>query len=221
MEGRPDVDSEDDDTLMSRAAAGDRRAFALLVTRHAQRVRAVALRFSGNAADADDVTQQAFFAAWREAANWQRGRARFGTWIYRVAVNRCIDLSRRRRVRSWLSLDAVAEPADEAPDAADRAVQRSELEAVRRDILALPEKQRAALLLAVQAEKGTAEIGAALGVSAGAAEQLLVRARRTLRERARERMQDGPVGARPAADTDSGGADRRRAAGAKRAEERR
>ncbi|MFO0989545.1 MAG: sigma-70 family RNA polymerase sigma factor [Alphaproteobacteria bacterium] len=207
---------------MSRAAAGDRRAFALLVTRHAERVRAVALRFSGNAADADDVTQQAFFAAWREAANWQRGRARFGTWIYRVAVNRCIDLSRRRRVRS------LAEPrrrrGARGRGAGCRRPRRAAQRAgggAARDILALPEKQRAALLLAVQAEKGTAEIGAALGVSAGAAEQLLVRARRTLRERARERMQDGPVGARPEADTDSGGADRRGAAGAKRAEERR
>lgn len=215
------MDSEDDDTLMSRAAAGDRRAFSLLVTRHAERVRAVALRFSGNAADADDVTQQAFLAAWRDAANWQRGRARFSTWIYRVAVNRCIDLSRRRRVRAWLSLDSVAEPQDDAPGAAELADQQSELAAVRRDILALPEKQRAALLLAVQAEKGTAEIGAALGVSAGAAEQLLVRARRTLRERARERMRDGPVGVRPASDEDSGGAARRTAADAKRAEARR
>ncbi len=217
------MDSEDDDALMSRSAAGDRRAFSLLVARHAERVRAVALRFSGNAADADDVTQQAFLAAWRDAANWQRGRARFSTWIYRVAVNRCIDLARRRRVRSWLSLDAVAEPEDAAPGAAELAVQRSELAAVRRDILALPEKQRAALLLAVQAEKSTAEIGEALGVSAGAAEQLLVRARRALRQRARERMQDGPVGDWPALDmeSDSGGAARRTAAGAKRAEERR
>lgn len=216
------MDSEDDDTLMSRAAAGDRRAFSLLVVRHAERVRAVALRFSGNAADADDVTQQAFLAAWRDAGNWQRGRARFSTWLYRVVVNRCIDLSRRRRVRAWLSLDAVAEPADAAPGAADLAVQRSELAAVRRDILALPEKQRAALLLAVQAEKSTAEIGEALGVTAGAAEQLLVRARRALRERARERMQDGP-GARPAQDVeaDSGGAARRTAADSKRAEARR
>ncbi len=217
------MDSEDDDTLMARAAAGDRRAFALLVTRHAERVRSVALRFSGNAADADDVTQQAFLAAWRDARNWQRGRARFSTWIYRVAVNRCIDLARRRRVRSWLSLDAVAEPEDDAPDAAERAAQQSELAAVRRDMLALPEKQRAALLLAVQAEKSTAEIGEALGVSAGAAEQLLVRARRALRERARERMREGPVGARPAqaADGDSGGARGREPAGAKGAEVRR
>ena len=217
------MDSEDDDTLMSRAAAGDRRAFSLLVIRHAERVRAVALRFSGNAADADDVAQAAFLAAWREAPNWQSGRARFSTWLYRVAVNRCIDLARRRRVRSWLSLDVVAEPEDEAPSAADLAVQRSELAAVRRDIRALPEKQRAALLLAVQAEKSTAEIGEALDVSAGAAEQLLVRARRTLRERARERLRDGPVGARPAEGVteDSGGAARRNAAGSKRAEVRR
>jgi RNA polymerase sigma-70 factor (ECF subfamily) len=217
------VTSDDDDALMSRAAAGDRRAFSLLVIRHAERVRAVALRFTGNAADADDVAQATFLAAWRDLPNWQRGRAQFGTWLYRVAVNRCIDLARRRRVRSWLSLDAVAEPADERVSAADVAVHQSELAAVRRDIRALPDKQRAALLLAVQAEKSMAEIAEALGVSAGAAEQLLVRARRSLRERARERMREEPVGAPPAdnANGNSGGAPRRAAAGAKRAEERR
>jgi RNA polymerase sigma-70 factor (ECF subfamily) len=217
------VTSDDDDTLMSRAAAGDRRAFSLLVIRHAERVRAVALRFTGNAADADDVAQATFLAAWRDLPNWQRGRAQFGTWLYRVAVNRCIDLARRRRVRSWLSLDAVAEPADERVSAADVAVHQSELAAVRQDIRALPEKQRAALLLAVQAEKSMAEIAEALGVSAGAAEQLLVRARRSLRERARERMREEPAGAPPAdnANGNSGGAHRRAAAGVKRAEERR
>jgi RNA polymerase sigma-70 factor (ECF subfamily) len=217
------VNSEDDDTLLARAAAGDRRAFSLLVVRHAERVRAVALRFTGNAADADDVAQAALLAAWRELPNWQRGRAKFGTWLYRVAVNRCIDLARRRRVRSWLSLDAVAEPADDTVSALDVAVQRSELAAVRADIRALPAKQRAALLLVVQAEKSTAEVAEALGVSNGAAEQLIVRARRTLRERMRERLRDGSVGTRAAdetSETDSG-APRHETAGAKRAEERR
>jgi len=216
------VDSDDDDTLMARAAAGDRRAFSLLVIRHTDRVRAVALRFTGNAADADDVTQTAFLAAWRELPHWQAGRAKFGTWLYRVAVNRCIDLGRRRRVRAWLSLDAVEEPADDRADAADLAVQRSELDAVRRDIRALPEKQRAALLLAVEAEKSMAEIADALGVSAGAAEQLLVRARRRLRESLRERLREGSVGTPPAEGLDDrGGAPSRGMAGAKRAEERR
>lgn len=217
------MNSEDDDTLLARAAAGDRRAFSLLVVRHAERVRAVALRFTGNAADADDVAQAALLAAWRELPNWQRGRAKFGTWLYRVAVNRCIDLARRRRVRSWLSLDAVAEPADDTVSALDVAVQRSELAAVRADIRALPAKQRAALLLVVQAEKSTAEIAEALGVSNGAAEQLIVRARRTLRERMRERLRDGSVGTRAAdgVSETNGGAPRHETAGAKRAEERR
>jgi RNA polymerase sigma-70 factor (ECF subfamily) len=191
------VDSDDDDTLLARAAAGDRRAFSLLVTRHCERVRALALRFTGNGADADDVAQMVFTAAWRELPRWRPGQARFGTWLYRVTLNRCIDLGRRRKVRAWLSLDSVAEPADEAVGADDLADQRSELVAVRRDMLELPPKQRAALLLAAQAEKSTGEIAEALGVSEGAAEQLLVRARRTLRERMRDRMRadrrDGSV----------------------------
>src|SRR5262245_21043954 len=109
----------------------------MLVTRHCDRVRALALRFTGNAADADDVAQVGFLAAWRELPRWHAGQARFSTWLYRVTLNRCIDLSRRRRVRAWLSLEAVAEPADDAVGADEVADQRSELAAVRRDMLAL------------------------------------------------------------------------------------
>jgi RNA polymerase sigma-70 factor (ECF subfamily) len=217
------VDADDDDALIARAAAGDRRAFSLLVTRHAERVRALALRFTGNAADADDVAQAVFLATWRELPRWRRGEARLGTWLYRVTVNRCIDHGRRRRVRGWLGLDAVPEPASTAAGADEVALQRSELAAVRRDILALPPKQRAALLLAVQAEKSTVEIGAVLGVSEGAAEQLLVRARRTLRDAMRARLGEGSgVGSRTASamEKQSGGARRCSAPGAGRAEER-
>ncbi|MCW5771601.1 MAG: sigma-70 family RNA polymerase sigma factor [Rhodospirillaceae bacterium] len=188
---RPAMDLGDDDALMSRAAAGDRRAFSMLVGRHGDRVRAIALRFTGSRADADDIAQAVFVSLWQAVPRWRPGAAQLSTWLYRVTVNRCIDASRRRRVRRWFGLDAVDDELMAEDVTADVAAeQASELAAVRQDILALPPRQRAAILLAADGERGTAEIGAALGVSEGAAEQLLVRARRSLRERMRSRLGD-------------------------------
>jgi RNA polymerase sigma-70 factor (ECF subfamily) len=75
----------------------------------------------------------------------------------------------------------MADPIDDAPSAFDELSGRESLAEVGRMIRTLPEKQRLALLLSVQAERSNAEIASVLGVSEGAAEQLLVRARKTLR----------------------------------------
>jgi RNA polymerase sigma-70 factor (ECF subfamily) len=101
--------------------------------------------------------------------------------LYRVVANRCLDQARRRRLRSFLPFGAVADPPDESPSAFDETAGRDRLAKVRDMIRGLPEKQRLALLLSVQGEKTNAEIASILGVSEGAAEQLLVRARKTLR----------------------------------------
>lgn len=84
-------------------------------------------------------------------------------------------------MRRWLPFEDVADPVDETPSALDALSDRDRLAEVRKMILTLPEKPRLALLLAVQGEQSNAEIASILGVSEGAAEQLLVRARRRLR----------------------------------------
>jgi RNA polymerase sigma factor (sigma-70 family) len=81
----------------------------------------------------------------------------------------------------------AADPIDDAPDAYAALAGREHLEEMRHMIRMLPDKQRLALLLAVQGERSNAEIGSILGISEGAAEQLLVRARRTLREKIKEK----------------------------------
>jgi RNA polymerase sigma-70 factor, ECF subfamily len=172
-----------DEELLARIAREDRGAFTMLMRRHGPRVRGLALGFSRQAADAEDITQDVFIMLWRRPEAWHPGGASFSTWLYRVVVNRCIDQARRKRLRSWLPFTEVPDPADEAPDAYAAVAGREHLAEVRHMIGTLPEKQRLALLLAVQGERSNAEIGAILGVSQGAAEQLLVRARRTLRAR--------------------------------------
>jgi RNA polymerase sigma-70 factor (ECF subfamily) len=184
MDGGIDaVPDEADDLLMQRAGAGDGAAFGLLVERHAGRARAMALRLTGNAADADETLQEALLRAWRKAPTWRAndagaGTASFSTWLARVVVNLCID--RRRRPAS-LPLEVAGDPPDRAPDIERRIASRETSAAVAAAIDRLPDRQRAALLLCHFEAFSNAEAAAMLAVSIGALEGLLVRARRSLR----------------------------------------
>ncbi len=169
--------------LIAAVAGGDQRALAQLVRRHGPRLRALASGYSAAVADADDVVQETFFTVWRTAGRFEARGVKVSSWITRIAINRCIDLDRRRKLRRLVGLEDAAEVRDSAVTA-DRDLEgRLALAAVLDDIRALPARQRAAILLASDGEKSNIEIADALGVSLGAAEQLLVRARRTLRER--------------------------------------
>lgn len=185
-----DMSSDPDAALMVAIAAGDQRAFADLVRRHGGRLRAVCLRFLGNAADAEEIVQETFWTIWRTAERYEPRGARVSTFLHRIALNRCIDRDRRRRIRRLVGLEEAAEIEDPTVDQETDLDVRTRLAAVRQDIADLPARQRAALLLAVEGEKPTAEIATVLGVSVGAAEQLLVRARRTLREKLARREPD-------------------------------
>lgn len=178
-----EISEETDEALALRIAAGDERAFVEIVRRHGGRLRALAARFTGGAADAEDIVQETFLSFWRHARRWQPGGPALGAYLTRIAVNRAIDGDRRRRIRRFFGIEDAFDIADPGitPDAAMEG--RHELAAVARDIAALPARQRAAILLAADGERTNGEIAAAMGLSTGAVEQLLVRARRTLRMR--------------------------------------
>jgi RNA polymerase sigma-70 factor (ECF subfamily) len=182
------VSAEDsDEALALRVAAGDNRAFSEIVRRHGGRLRALAHRFTGGGAEADDIVQETFVSFWKSAARWQPGGPPLGAYLTRIAVNRAIDGDRRRKVRRFFGLEEVGEIVDPNAGAEEHLAGRSELAAVRGFVAALPARQRAAILLAAGGERSNAEIGEAMGLSVGAVEQLLVRARRTLRLRLAER----------------------------------
>jgi RNA polymerase sigma-70 factor (ECF subfamily) len=98
-------------------------------------------------------------------------------------MNRCIDHSRRQKFRRFIGLEEALEPEDPGQSPAAAAELRSEVSAVARLVLELPPRQRAAILVAAEGGQSSSEVAAVLGISTGAAEQLLVRARRTLRAR--------------------------------------
>ena len=91
-----------DETLASAAAAGDRAAFAVLVSRHYDRVFGLAYRLTGSRSDSQDLAQDVCAALPAKLRSW-RGDARFTTWLYRVVVNAAHDQRRRQSVRSRAS----------------------------------------------------------------------------------------------------------------------
>lgn len=189
-----EIEADPDETLVTRIARGDERAFTELVRRHAGRIRTLVLRFSGEQGEADDIVQETFWSVWRKAGSWQPDGPPFAAWLTRIAINRAIDATRRRKVRRFFGLEEVDQMADHGASAETQTAMRGELAAVAADITNLPPRQRAAILLAADGEHSNMDIAATLGITEGAAEQLLVRARRTLRIRLAERDERGNGG---------------------------
>lgn len=176
-------DADTDEVLLRRIAGGDAPAFRQLAARHGPRVLAVARRTLGDGAEAEDIVQEVFVRLWQHAGRWQPGRAQLATWLHRVTVNLCLNHLQRVRNRTE-PLDAEALESTVAPASVEGDVSAAERRRlVHAAVAQLPERQRAAVALFYTAGASTAEAAAALELSVKATESLLVRARRTLRER--------------------------------------
>jgi RNA polymerase sigma-70 factor (ECF subfamily) len=128
--------------------------------------------------------QDVFLTVWKQAHRFDPRKARASTWLYKITANRCIDYRRRRALRAFIGLDDVQDSlASAEPDAEARTSARQELSLIRTGMSHLPERQRMALLLKVVADLDIPAIAEVMGRSAGSVEQLLVRARRALRNR--------------------------------------
>ncbi len=148
------------------------------MARKLSRMLALARRMLGDPAEAEDVAQEVFLRAWKQARVWKPGAGKFDTWMHRVALNLCYDRLRRRRE------DPTAEPpeqVDPARSAESGLIATAAAERVRDAVQALPERQRAALILCHYQELSNIEAAELLEVSVEAVESLLSRARRTLR----------------------------------------
>jgi len=172
------LSGEDDDALLVRFAAGDQSAARLLAERHTGRVLAVATRMLNNPTEAEDVAQEAMLRAWKNAADWRPGEAKFSTWLHKVAVNLCYDRLRKRRTKP---LEDAPEPIDDRASAQDGLETNDKMTILKNAMMELPERQRAAIQLSHYEEKSNPETAEILGISVEAVESLLSRGRRALR----------------------------------------
>lgn len=168
-----------DAELLRAIADGDRAAFDRLSRRHLDRAYGVALRMTGSKADAEDVVQDVFLRLWLRPDSWRPGQAMFSTWLYRVVVNRCLDLKRRPK---GTDLDSIEEPQDPDVNAEDGMLEAERNRALDGAVDKLPERQRAAIVLTYTAGLRNAEAASAMEISVKAFEALLVRAKRELRD---------------------------------------
>jgi RNA polymerase sigma-70 factor (ECF subfamily) len=175
----------DDAELVAQCRAGETAAFDVLVERHRRAVYQLCYRFAGNHEDASDLAQDTFLRAYRALGTF-KGNSAFGTWLYRVAVNVCLN----RKAGKRLPTEPIDERefTDRGADAADRQVIRKETAAVvRAAISQLPEKQRATMILRMYQELPHEEIASILGSSVGAVKANFFHALANLKKLLRER----------------------------------
>ncbi len=166
-----------DEALLAAYGRGEARAARMLSDRLLPGIWRTARRVLGDEAEAEDVAQEAMLRLWRIAPEWRAGEARVSTWLYRVAVNLCTDRLRRRR---GVGLDAIPEPEDGAPGAAAALMQADRMAALDAALMALPERQRQAVVLRHLEGLANPEIAEIMGLGVEAVESLTARGKRNL-----------------------------------------
>ncbi len=178
---------DSDEALMARVARGDEPAFRDLSRRHLPAMLGLARRILGNAADAEDVAQEAMLRVWTHAPRWQP-LALFRTWLTRVVVNLCLD---RKRRAPWVALDAAGELVDPAPGIVEKAEHDERERLVAAAIAELPARQRTAIVLTYGEGMSNAQVAEILDTSVSAIETLLVRGKQNLRTRLSHVIDEG------------------------------
>jgi RNA polymerase sigma-70 factor (ECF subfamily) len=189
---------DNDRELVKRAQKEDKEAFEELVRRHQARVFAVAGGILRNKEDVEDIAQQVFLKAYFSLKRFDQ-RAAFSTWLYKITVNECWDLLRKRKVRPLLyeadlseeqarKYGASEERAEQAQDVSERLEKRQELE---RLLDCLEERDRTMLVLKEVQGFSVEEIAEVLGINGNTVKVRLFRARQRITERLRRRRAAG------------------------------
>ena len=188
----PSVAAADERQLIRRAQKGDKLAFEVLVQRHQHRVFAVARGILKRQEDVEDIAQQVFVKAYFSLKRFDQ-RAAFSTWLYKITVNECWDLLRKRKARPLIyeadfseeqsrQFSATEQQADSGPDTSERMAMRQRLDNM---LAQLDERDRAMLVLKEVEGFSVEEIAETLSLNANTVKVRLFRARRRIVEYAR------------------------------------
>lgn len=172
---------------LARVAAGDTGAFTGLVETHQERLLRLCERLLGDREEARDAAQEVFLKAFRKAAE-VRPLGQVYTWLYRIAVNLCLNKLRRRKLVRFLRFETDPEepdapafdPPDAGPDPASALEARRRWQSTRKTIAKLPDNQRAVLILVRFEGLSYRQAAEVLGITEGAVESRLFRAMRRI-----------------------------------------
>ncbi len=179
-----DISSMDDDVLVARAQAGDRKAFRVLVERHQQSIAFTVTSMLGRTSEVDDVVQDVFLRCYQTLDKF-RGEASFATYIKKMAANKSLDVLRRRKrfLGRFLSRDDetryLEEPVSETGDPLETD-ERARM--VHAAINKLPPKHRAVIVLRMIEGYSTEETAQMLNLAYGTVLSRLSRAQKKLKD---------------------------------------
>jgi RNA polymerase sigma-70 factor (ECF subfamily) len=177
----------DDEALVQACQRGEVEAFRTLFEQYREPVFRLAYRLTGNADDAEDLAQEIFVRVFERIGTF-RGESAFSTWLYRLAMNVC--LNHRRQPQTRESLDVLEnEPTDGAANPAAVYAQRELSEQLQTAVAALPENLRSVFVLVGMEDLSYQQAAEVLGLTVEAVRMRMSRARRTLRETLRTYME--------------------------------
>jgi RNA polymerase sigma-70 factor (ECF subfamily) len=185
----------DDAAIMLELKAGNMAGFDFLIQKYRKPIVHFMYRMVHNQAVAEELAQEVFLRVYRSRETY-RAEARFSTWLYRIATNLGVNHARdtrHERTASTVYLDetdaetgTTPDVADATPSAESNLLHRERLNAIRQHVLALPERQRLAVLMHKYEGLDYKQIGNVLRLSESATKSLLFRAYQTLREKLKD-----------------------------------
>ena len=185
----------EDSAIMLELRAGNMSGFDFLIQKYRKPIINFMYRMVHNQAVAEELAQEVFLRVYRSRETY-RAEARFSTWLYRIATNLGVNYARdtrHERTASTIYLDETDSETGTTPDVADTTpgaeaemLRRERLNAIRQHVLALPERQRMAVLMHKYEGLDYKQIGDVLKLSESATKSLLFRAYQTLREKLKD-----------------------------------
>ena len=172
------IESSPDELLMARVREGDRDAFRAIVTRHIDRIVGLARRVVG-AAEADEIAQDVFLKLWARKDQWNPAIGSFNTWLYRVALNRCIDYTRRKTA---VPFDGTHDLPDDSKGPLEIYEANETASRLRKALSLLTLRQRIAITLYYHHDLTAVEVAVIMKLKVNAVESLLKRGRQRLRQ---------------------------------------
>ena len=192
---RAELDPKSDAAIMLRVAEGDEASFNYLAEKYHRPMIHFLYRMVGNQAVAEELAQEVFLRVYRARASY-RAEARFTTWLYRIATNLAVNHARdtkHERAAQTIYLDqpdaetgTTPDVADDEPSVEQRLLRDERMAAIRRHVMALPERQRMAVLMHKYQGMDYRQIGEVLKLSESATKSLLFRAYQTLRDKLKD-----------------------------------